>query len=143
MNCDNAKLKIQAFIDDELNKEEMIEVLDHVESCYKCRDEFLALKNLNKMLRGVQYPQPNKEWFEKKKHPLRMFSSLAGKVVFFSSYLFLLAYMIITLFIKSDINIALKIGIFGVLFGLIVLFGVTLSDRIRENKDDKYKGVQK
>lgn len=144
MDCEEAKLKMNALIDNEIDEKDVPGLISHLESCYKCRDEYIELLKLQKKMKGVPIPQPNPEWFEDM--PGRIFRkvwSLTGKILFIGSYILLLAYSLYNLFTSSDTDLFLKIVIGGVVLGLFVLFGISLSDRIRESKTDRYKGVMK
>ena len=47
-------------------------------------------------------------------------------------------------FLKLQRKLAgIKIGIAGIAVGFLVLLGITIADRVRESKNDRYKGVMK
>ena len=144
MDCDQAKLKMNALVDGEVDEEDVPALISHMESCYKCREEYIELLRLQKKMKGLKIPEPSKEWFEKFSHrSMRKASGVIGKIFFIVSYILLLGYSLYTFFTSSDADVFIKITLGGVLLGFIVLFGVTISDRIKESKTDRYKGVQK
>ncbi|MBN1685007.1 MAG: zf-HC2 domain-containing protein [Spirochaetales bacterium] len=144
MECRDAKLKVQALIDNELPQEEIDEVVDHIQSCYRCREDYVSLLKLQRKMKGLQYPEPPKEWFEElqKKRGRRLSSSL-GLVLFLGSYLLLLGYALYSLFSDSGAGLFIKIVVGGIIAGMLFLLGVTIADRVRESKTDKYKEVMK
>jgi len=70
-------------------------------------------------------------------------SSMFGKILFFGSYALLFGYALFSLFSDRNTEGIIKIGIGGILLGFAVLLGITVANRIRESKDDRYKGVMK
>ena len=142
--CDEMKLKVQALADNELEEGQISSVVHHIESCYKCRDEYIQFLTLQKKMQGISVPEPSREWFEDlNKKKFRKFSSILGKILFFGSYLLLIIYALYTFFIDQEGDIVLKVLVGAVCAGVAVLLGVTIADRVRESKTDKYKGVMK
>ena len=144
MICDDAKLKAQALVDNELAETEIPEVMEHVQSCYACREEYIQLLRLQRKMKGLRYPEPPQEWFERlNKRVGRKISSSIGQILFLSSYLALIAYALYSLFAGNEADLFIKIVIGGILAGIVIVLGVTIGDRAKEYKDDKYKGVMK
>ncbi|RKX79567.1 MAG: hypothetical protein DRP87_02695 [Spirochaetes bacterium] len=144
MNCKEMKLKIQALTDNELEEKEIHEVLNHLESCYRCREDYISLLQLQKKMKNIAIPEPQKEWFEDLPHRvLRRSGALLGKVLFLGSYILLLGYALYSLFRSKNEEIIIKFAVGGVVLGGLILLIVSLADRIRESRSDKYKGVLK
>ncbi len=144
MNCEQIKLQVQALTDNELDEKEIPRVIRHLESCYRCRNDYIELLALQKQMKVLSVPEPTKEWFEDlSKNIFRGFSSLFGKLLFFGSYILLLGYALFTFFSDSEGDLFVRILVGGIVLGFIVLLGVTIGDRVRESRTDKYKGVMK
>lgn len=144
MNCDEAKLKIQALADGELAESDIPDALEHVQSCYNCREEYISLLQLQKKLKGLIQHEPSAEWFEKLNRRItRKIGSSAGQILFIGSYLALIAYAVYSLFADTGAAVFIKIAVGGILVGVVTMLGITIADRIRESKDDRYKGVMK
>lgn len=144
MDCNEAKLKVQSLVDTELREEEISDVLDHIQSCYRCRDEYVQLLRLQRKMKGIKQPEPPAEWFESlQKRVGRKVGSLIGQVAFVGSYILLLGYTLVTVFADNGQNVFIKIAFGGFLAGALIILGITIADRIRESKTDKYKGVMK
>ena len=144
MECNEAKVKAHALVDGELSESEIDPIMEHVQSCYQCRTEYVDLLKLQRKLRGLSTGEPSQEWFEKLNRKIgRRVSSSAGQILFIASYLALIGYAIFTMFADGSVASFIKIAVGGILAGVLVLLGVTVSDRMRESKDDKYKGVMK
>lgn len=144
MECNDAKLKVQALIDNELPEDDINEVVDHIQSCYNCRDEYVGLLKLQRKLKGVGPPEPPKEWFEEMgRKPVRKFSSFFGQFFFIASYLLLIGYALYSVFTDSGADLFLKLVFGGIVVSILALVGVTIADRAKESKTDKYKGVIK
>jgi hypothetical protein len=144
MNCEEAKLKAQALIDNEIDEREVPSLISHLESCYVCRDEYIALLGLQKRFQNHGIPAPPPEWFESlPKKIARRTGSLVGKIFFYSSYALLLGYALYSLLSSKETGIPVKIALAGIVLGFVVLLGITIVDRITESKNDRYKGVIK
>lgn len=144
MNCDEAKFKCQLLIDDELGEEEIDPLMGHIESCYKCREEYIGLLKLRRRLSGIKNPAPDEEWFDTlSKRKGRKFFSGFGLLLLGLSYLLLLGFALFTLFTDPGEGLFVKIIVAVGIVSVIVLFITALTDRIRESRTDKYKGVMK
>ena len=144
MTCEEARYKLQALMDNELVENEIPEAVNHMESCYRCREEYIGLLTLQKKLKGAAFPEPPGEWFEKAQKKIgRRITSSFGQVLFIGSYVLLLGYLIFSLLISREVPFGLRFLIGGFTGGILVLLGVTVADRVKENKTDKYKGVIK
>jgi predicted anti-sigma-YlaC factor YlaD len=144
MTCEQAKLQIQALLDDEIEEQQVAPLISHLESCYTCRNEYITFLKLKRKLAGIGIPEPPKEWFEKLPNKvLRRTSGLFGKVLFFGSYALLLGYALYSLLSDRNTDNIVKFGITGIAVGFLVLLGITIADRVRESKNDRYKGVMK
>ena len=142
MNCEEARLKINALIDNELKESDALPLFQHLSTCESCRNEYLEQLKLHRSLRKVHIPEPTDDWYKSfPKRVLRKITGIGGRIFFIGSYVLLLAYALYQLFISSDTDIILKIIVGGLSLGFVVLLTVSIVDRINESKDDKYKGV--
>ena len=142
--CEQAKLQIQALLDNEIEEQQITPLISHLESCYTCRNEYITFLKLQRKLAGIGIPEPPKEWFEDLPNKvLHRTSGVFGKVLFFGSYALLLGYALYSLLSDRNTDNIIKVGIAGIAVGFLVLLGITIADRVRESKDDRYKGVIK
>ena len=144
ITCEQAKLQIQALLDNEIEENQVGPLISHLESCYTCRNEYISFLRLQRKLAGIGVPEPPKEWFERLPNKvLRRTGRVFGKALFFGSYALLLGYALYNLL--SDRNTAgiIRIAAAGIALGFAVLLGITIADRVRESKDDRYRGVVK
>ncbi len=144
MTCEQAKLQLQALLDNEIEEEQVTPLISHLESCYSCRSEYITFLKLQKKLKGLGVPTPPKEWFETlPRKVLRRTTSVFGKILFFGSYALLLCYALFSLLRDKNMELIVKIAVAGIVLGFVVLLGITVANRIRENREDRYKGVMK
>lgn len=144
MNCEEAKINCQLLIDDELNEDEIAPLMDHIESCYNCRNEYIGLLKLRKKLAGIKGPALNEQWFESLQHRKgRKIFSGTGLILMIGSWILLAGYALFTMFNDSSESLFVKIVIAVAVVSVIVLFITALTDRMKEGKTDKYKGVMK
>lgn len=144
VTCEQARLQMQALLDNEIEENQVAPLISHLESCYTCRNEYITFLKLQRKLAGIGIPEPPKEWFEGLPNKvLRRTSRVFGKVLFFGSYALLLGYALYTLLSDRNTDSIIKIAVAGIALGFIVLLGITIADRVRESKNDRYKGVMK
>jgi hypothetical protein len=118
--------------------------MDHIESCYKCREEYISLLKLRKKLNGFKDAAPEGEWYESlNRKGGRRFAGRLGFIIFAASYIMLAGYALFSLFTDSGEALFVKIVVAAVAVSVILLFTTALSDRIREGKTDKYRDVLK
>ena len=144
MNCDEARMKLNAMLDNEIEEGDVAPMISHLESCYKCRRAYVELLDLQKKMKGVPIPQPRKEWYDQLPNRiLRRATGLAGRLFFIGSYVLLLGYSLYSFFTSQDSDLFVKLVVGGIVLGFFVLLVVSISDRMRESRTDRYKGVMR
>ena len=144
MTCEQARLKASALIDSEIEEDEVTPLISHLESCYRCRNEYISLLRVQKRLKAVEIREPPREWFERFPEKWgRRFSGFLGRAIFIGSYVLLCGYALYHLFSSPDATLLLKLIVWASVAGFVLLLGVSIADRIRESRDDRYKGVMK
>jgi hypothetical protein len=144
MSCEDMTLKVQELADGEIAAEEIPQLLAHLAGCARCRDEYIRLLKLQTRFKSLPYREPEPEWFETfSRRLLRRAGNVTGKIFFFGSYLLLLGYALFSLFKDSGESLVLKLGVGGIVLGVLILLAVTVADRITESKHDRYKGVMR
>lgn len=144
MTTEEVRLKVQALVDNELPEDEIPVVLAEIEASYELRTEYVALLRLRKRLGGAVVPEPSPEWFEKvSRRRGRTALSMTGMIFFAASYLLLIVYAVASLFRSAGTAIWVKVGVIGLIAGFGIYLAMTVMDRIRESKTDKYKGVMR
>ena len=84
--------------------------MGHIESCYKCRDEYISLLKLRKKLHGIKGPAPEEEWFEALyRNRGRKFAGGFGFTLLIASWLLLAGFALYSLFSDSGEGILIKI----------------------------------
>ena len=140
MECEEAKLKTSALIDNEIDEKDVPDMISHLESCYRCRNEYIELLSLQKRMKSQPFPEPPTDCPQGSCVALWVWS---GGFSFSLSYALLLAFTLYSYFPSSGEGLFVKLAIGGVSWGVVILFGMTLLDRIREQKTDRYRGIMK
>ncbi|TVR63069.1 MAG: hypothetical protein EA426_01255 [Spirochaetaceae bacterium] len=142
MTHEEIRLRIQALVDNELPSEDIPAVLEQIENSYEFRQEYKELLVLKKRLSGEPIPEPPDAWFDRMTRSVaRKTGSFVARIVFLGSYVLLIAYAIVSLLRDSATPGLVRLAVAGIVVGIIALFVVALSDRMKESKHDKYKGV--
>lgn len=144
MNCDEAKKNCQLLIDNELSEEEIEPLMEHIESCSKCRTEYTGLLKLRKKLSGIKGPAADEQWFDSLElRRGRRFFSRTGLALLTASWVLLAGFALYTLLADSGEGLFVKIAVAASFLSIIILFITAFTDRIKERKTDKYKGVMR
>jgi len=146
MKCEEARFKVQALFDRELEEEDINDVVRHIESCYLCRKEYTDLLRLESKLKGIAYNEPPREWFEDlEKIKWKKRTGKIGYILFFTSYILLLGNTVVGLLTDPAQSLLVRVTVAGISTGLLILFFLVLTDRFseRHKEEDRYKGVMK
>lgn len=144
MNCDEVKKNCQLLIDNELNADEIEPLMEHLESCSSCRNEYTGLLKLRKKLNGIKGAGADEQWFDSLElRKGRRFFSGTGLFMLIVSWVLLAGFALFTLLTDPGEGLFVKIVVAAAFLSIIILFITALSDRIKERKTDKYKGVMR
>ncbi len=144
MTSEEIRLKIQALVDNELSEDEIPSVMSEIEGSYELREEYVSLLRLRKKMSGLSVPEPAAEWFEKlSRRKARTVTSFVGMIFFVGSYVLLVAFAVATLLREKNMEVWIKVGVIGIIVGVGIYLIMSILDRIRESKTDKYKEVMR
>jgi len=142
MNCEEARIKINGLIDNELAESEIDALLDHLSACQSCKSYYKELLRMNREMSKAAPPDPADSWYvDFRKRFFRKTGGFLGRLFFIGSYLALLVYSLLQLFRAPAEDMALKLIVGGIFLGFLLLLGVSIADRIKESKNDRYRGV--
>jgi predicted anti-sigma-YlaC factor YlaD len=145
--CKELELQIQALSDGEtetFSDEDLSNIFSHLSDCRECRSKYSSTMQLKIAIKAkVDNPLP-KEWFEQleKKRSNKIMRRL-GYFLVFIPYIILIGVGLNKLFNDSGENIIIKFSIATIILGFLILFTITIAERIKEYKTDKYKEIMK
>ncbi len=145
--CKVLKLQIQALADGEIetfDDENLSNIFNHLSNCRECRSQYTATMRLKDTIKVKGDNPPPKEWFEQleKKRSNKIMRRM-GYFLVIIPYILLIGFGLNELFFNSGDNIIVKVSITTIIFGFLILFGITITGRIKELKTDKYKEIMK
>lgn len=144
MNCNEAKLNFQLLIDDELEEEKITPLIEHIKTCNNCCNEYIALLKLRKKLNGIKGGAQGEKWIEALEHAKgRRLFRRTGLILMISSWILLFAFAMFTFFKDYNESLFVKIAVSLSIISIVILFVITVLDRKKESKTDKYKDVIK
>ncbi len=142
MKCEEVRIKINGLIDNELAESEIDALLDHLSTCKSCRAYYKELLRMNREMLRAAPPDPADNWYiDFRKRFFRKTGGFLGRLFFIGSYLVLLIYSLFQLFKAPNEDLAIKLIIGGIFAGFLLLLVVSIADRIKESKNDRYRGV--
>ena len=139
--CKELKLQIQALADGEteaFSDENLSNIFSHLSNCQECRSQYSATMSLKDAVKVNGDNPPPKEWFEQleKRRSNKIMRRLGYFFVIIPSIL-LMGFGLSELFFNSGENIIVKVSIATIIFGFLILLGITITGRIKELKTGK------
>ncbi len=139
---------LTGYLDDELSEAERAEFEQELQRNPELRDELEQFTKLKRVTDSVKYADlPDAVWETYWSSLYRKTERGLGWILFSASAAILACYgviqMLSTLYADSRISWIVKIGVTGLLFGLIVLTISVIRERIFAYKNDRYREVIK
>lgn len=139
---------LTGYLDDELSEAERAEFERELQRNPELRDELEQFTKLKRVTDSVKYADlPDAVWETYWSSLYRKTERGLGWILFSASAAILACYgviqMLSTLYADSRISWIVKIGVTGLLFGLIVLTISVIRERIFAYKNDRYREVIK
>jgi hypothetical protein len=137
-------LKVQALVDNELPVEEIRPTLELVQADPNLQREYVELLRLKRRLGPGPSSLISDDWLERAERRVsRKLWRGVGLLFFVGSYVALAGYALYSVLASpsTPLLVSLLIGV-GVV-GFIFLLSSAIADRVRESKDDKYRGVMR
>ncbi|HEY9031137.1 MAG TPA: zf-HC2 domain-containing protein [Kangiella sp.] len=141
--CDKTQELISGYIDHELNQQDRQRVRVHLESCEQCRvvyDDLLAIKQ---EMGNLQYPECEEAQLDKiMKEPLAKGMAIIGWFILIIGFAGFMVWQLFTFYTEPSVPVWLKVGVFLIEAGVLLLLGSVLRQRMIALKTDKYKNVK-
>lgn len=146
--CEQYELYISAFIDNELDEEQQIELFEHLASCPNCRSHLKELKQIKEgtmHLKEYLTPPVELEYFwhnlyHKIERGISWSLIILGSLVLFITGLFMIVKEI---WISNELSIILKISLLFLVSGSLLLLVSVVREKLFIRRFDKYKEIQK
>lgn len=140
-NCRYRRKHLIDLLEEQLSDEGRAELLEHMEHCAKCAQEYSKLMNLNRIMDGDRVEYPSADTFERMKsvarrkvlHPKRR---LVGRLFRVSAPVFALALILFFLLRGRDETVDMSIPVAHLLedseIAEIAMTGIVSTDLVRE-----------
>ena len=144
MKCKEIEVYLSGYLDGELTQQDRQPVENHLRSCEQCENLLKELREAKEAAQGLEMePLGDKDW---KMMEARIFERI-GQGLGWSILLVWLTvttgYSLYQFGTSPDEPFFEKILVFSLFLGFGLLFLSVLSQRLRENRTDRYKGVLK
>ena len=139
---------MENYFDKNINESEEAEFFDLVNSNGELKKEFEEQKRVKEVLSKMMLKNPSQEIWDSYWLGIynRIERGLAWIVISIGAIL-LLGFSVVkfieTLYFDSTVPLIMKIGIYSILFGLVILIVSLFRERIFSFKHDKYKEIQR
>lgn len=144
MQCDEIEVYLSGYVDGELPQQQRQGVKAHLEACADCRRLVDELSRIKQETRELAYQRPSqKEWKRMERRIFQNVSRGIGWLILIVWAIFTSGYALFHLATAPDEPLIEKIIVFGLFLGLGLLFLSVLSERLREARSDRYRGIQR
>jgi len=148
MTCQDYKDSMMAYLDNELNDEQLRAFEAHLASCPKCTQELEEFKTLKQITDGVELLEPeDRLWRQYWGGVYNRIERGIGWVVFSVAGILLLIYggftAIENVITDPGVSALLKVSLLALLAGLAILFVSVVRERIFFWSKDRYKDVRR
>ena len=147
MNCDEIKILLSGMVDGELDSDEKKKVSDHLVSCDACREEYAKLLKLKEVTDDMKYfDLPDRLWagywhgiYNRLERGIGWILLSVGVILIlaFAAWNFLQGFLL-----DESVPFYLKIGVSGLILGVIVLLVSIIRERLFSKKHDRYDEVE-
>ena len=135
---------LSGYLDGELTQQERQKVGVYLERDERYREILAELERVKTETESLHYEEPSSgDWKLMEKSLVEDVSRGLGWVILSVWAVVLTAYGLWELATTPDEPLMGKLLVFGVFLGIALLFFSVLSQRMRESRTDKYKGVYK
>jgi anti-sigma factor RsiW len=144
MNCHEIEVSLSGYLDKELTQQEAQKIELHLQTCAHCRKVLEELREAQRATQTLELAQPShEEWKHMESHILEKSTRSLGWVILIVWSVMTAAYAGFQFAVSPNEPMIQKVLVFGLFLGIALLFLSVLSERIRESRTDRYKGVQK
>ena len=143
MKCGDIEVYLSGYLDGELSEERRHQIDSHLLSCRSCQQVLEQLSTLRKETEAMNYLEPSgQEWRRMEKSIFASISRGLGWIVLAVWSVVTCFYGCYEYFSSPTEPLFQKILMFAFFLGLGLLFLSVLSERIRDSRTDRYKGIQ-
>lgn len=144
MNCERIEVYLSGYLDGELTQQDRQPVENHLRSCERCKDLLKELRSAKEATRGLDLVQVSEgDWKLMEARILERISQGLGWSILLVWLVVTAAYGLFQYGTSPDEPFFEKILVFSLFLGFGLLFLSVLSQRLRERRTDRYKGVLK
>ncbi len=142
MKCERIEVHLSGYLDNELTQQQQQGVEVHLRDCGRCREVLDQLKAAQKAARQIVVDElEDREWGRLEESIFERLGRSLGWGLLLFWIMASAAYGLWQLAVSPSETLASKIILFTLILGLGLLFMSALSQRLRESRRDRYKGV--
>ena len=142
-NCQQLSELITGYLDGELTQQDSQRVSLHLQSCETCKSSFEELQAMQKLIKQSKYPNMDESQL---KHVVNDLTSkkleLISWVAIVSGFVFVLVLAGYEFWIDTSLSGFEKFTVGLLIAGGVGLFLSVLRQRLKNRKNDKYRGVK-
>jgi len=146
--CDEIKVKVMALLDGELSGQDTMIVKEHLKSCKRCSGEYASLKKLKEVTGAMKLKKlPEYYWDDYWTHVYNRIERGISWLLISLGAIIVLAFAsweaLTALIADQEMNPFLKVGIFALMIGAVILVVSILREKILVKRIDKYRKVER
>ena len=143
MDCERIQPLICGYLDGELDEEKCSQVKAHLEQCSQCRQDWADFTKMKEVTRSMKFPEPTDRQLEIYWRNIynRMERSF-GWILLSLGVICLLGYggfvLSREILLNPEVPLIMRLGLVGVIFGVIILLVSIARERLKVRKADRY-----
>ena len=144
MKCEEIEIYLSGYLDGELTQQDRQPVENHLRACHDCRLLLQELKQAKMATQGLEIERlDEREWKIMEARVLERIGRGLGWSILIVWLAVTSAYSLYQYGTSPSEPLFEKILVFSLFLGFALLFFSVLSQRLREHRTDRYKGVLK
>jgi predicted anti-sigma-YlaC factor YlaD len=144
MKCEEIEVYLSGYLDGELTQMDQQPVENHLRSCPDCRSLLEKLRQAKMATQGMEIEQlSEKDWKIMEARVLERIGQRLGWSILIVWLVVTAVYTLYQYGMSPNEPLFEKILVFSLFLGFGLLFLSVLSQRLRERRTDRYKGVCK
>lgn len=141
--CEKTQELISGYIDQELTQQQSQLARVHIETCEECRQLYQDLLAIKKSMGNIRYPECEEVKVDTiLNEPTSKWMSMIGWIMVIMGYLGFLVWQLFTFYSEPSVPGWLKVLVFLIEAGFLLLLGSVLRQRLIASKTDKYNKVK-
>ena len=148
LSCEDIAFKIMALVDGELEQKYIEGIKTHIKTCEQCQKKYNSLKMVKEKVGKMKFKKlPEMYWDEYWKHIYNRIERGIGWILISIGAIIVITFalwnLINDIIADQELNVIVKIALFLLLIGGVIIFVSVFREKMMVRKVDKYRKVER